>query len=599
MNQNQTDFQNFKQRVKELFEDIGEQMKFNREENSRKPLVLVTVSLCAFLAVCIFLGIAAAGADQAAFPVYINEVLASNTRYPNTDGVCCDYVELYNSAKYPVDLSGFCLADGGSTRFELPAGTTLEPHSYLVIYCDKLAESETYARFGITRGGGELIYLINSNGAISDSVVTVSTNMNEAMIRKEDGVWGVSPQATPGAKNNETAKYGQALHNADLSPVRISEFMSDNSGFANEEGLFCDWIELHNTSRKPADISGFTLSDSVSADKYRFPQGTVIEAGSYLVVNCTTDVEGEGIAPFGLSQLGEESVIFKNSDGRVVDIVDVVPLDTNEALALGGDELWSRTRESSPGYENTTAGYEAYLQSIGVGLQTVQISELMASGQLILPDPDGEFHDWIELHNVSGETVNLEGWYLSDDPQRPTKWKIPKVELLPDQRAVIFCSGKDIRDSGNLHTNFSLSSAGESVVLSSPLGVAVHSISFGRSQDDQSLIYDAASTEMLYTPCPTPGYSNDTAGYEQFCARNISAGPLAIWEVMTSNDWYLPQDLGECFDWVEIRNISDAPVKLSDYSITDDPDTPGLYVLPDKTLSPANPSLSSFPVIPR
>ena len=578
---------NLRQRIKELFEDIAEQMRFNREENSRKPLILVCAGLALFVAACVILGLMSGGSGGRTFPVYINEVLASNTRYPNTDGVCCDYVELYNSAAQPVDLSGFSLSDGGeSTRFEIPSGTVIGPKGYLVIYCDKMAESETYAHFGISRGGGEKIYLIDSNGAMSDSVITVETGLNEAMILKEDGVWGISPQATPGSENDEHAHAGQALYNRELSAVRISEIMADNSGYANEDGLFCDWVELYNTSAQTVDISGFTLSDNVSTDKFVFPQGTMIPGNGYLVINCTLDESGDRIAPFGISQLGEESLVFKNSEGRIVDIVDTVRLDTNEALMLGTDDIWVTTKESSPGYENTKAGYEAYLEYIGVGSRTVAISELMAAGQTVLPDEDGGFHDWVELHNITGETVNLKGWFLSDDPEKPTKWKFPDVQLLPDEHLVVFCSGQDRYNLDNLHTNFSLSASGEHVVLSSPLGVAVHSIAFGRCEEETSLIVDGTSETLLTTELPTPGCSNDTAGYERLCASDVARGPLAIWEVMASNDTYLPQQLGKCYDWVEIRNISGEEVKLSDYSITDDPDTPQTYILPDKTLKP-------------
>ncbi len=576
-----------KNNVLELLEDVASQLKYNKEETSRKPLIFTALVLCAAIAVCVIFGAFASDGSGHTHPVYINEVLASNTRYPNGDGVCCDYVELYNSAGYIVDLSGFCLTDGGnSTRYEFPSGTTIGPNGYLVIYCDKLSESDDYARFGVSRGGGEQIHLINSNGAISDSVLTVSTGLNEAMIRKDDGTWGVSVQATPGHKNNENAIEGQALHNAELSPVRISEFMSDNSGYANEEGLFCDWVELHNTSDAPVDISGYILSDNVSVNKFVFPAGTVLESHGYLVINCTMDVEGEMIAPFGLSQLGEESVVFKNPEGRIVDIVDSVPMDTNQSLALGADDVWAVTRESTPGFENSAAGYKSYLQELGVGVQNVIISELMTADQTLIADSLGQFPDWVELQNISEETVNLNGWFLSDDPEKTTKWKFPEVLLAPGQRLVVYCSGQDSSEDGQLHTNFSLATTGETLVLSSPLGVPVHTISFGKGEEDCSFIFEVESKEIITTAYPTPGYANDMDGYELFCMANEAKGPLAIWEVMASNDWYLPQDLGKCYDWVEIRNISEKEVKLSDYSITDDPDAPAQYVLPEKSLKP-------------
>ena len=45
-----------------------------------------------------------------------------------------------------------------------------------------------------------------------------------------------------------------------------------------------DWIELHNTTAGPIDVSGWYLSDSsLSPYKYQLRPGTVIPAGQYLV----------------------------------------------------------------------------------------------------------------------------------------------------------------------------------------------------------------------------------------------------------------------------------------------------------------------------
>ena len=39
-------------------------------------------------------------------------------------------------------------------------------------------------------------------------------------------------------------------------PLRISEYMSANVAYPNADGRVCDWIEIHNTSDKPFNISG-------------------------------------------------------------------------------------------------------------------------------------------------------------------------------------------------------------------------------------------------------------------------------------------------------------------------------------------------------
>ena len=60
---------------------------------------------------------------------------------------------------------------------------------------------------------------------------------------------------------------------------------------------------------------------------------------------------------------------------------------------------------------------------------SVVISEFMAVGQSSFADEDGEYHDWIELHNQGARDVNLLGWSLTDDPAEPDKWMLPNVDL--------------------------------------------------------------------------------------------------------------------------------------------------------------------------
>src|SRR6185503_7349914 len=80
-----------------------------------------------------------------------------------------------------------------------------------------------------------------------------------------------------------------------------------------------------------------------------------------------------------------------------------------------------------------------------------------------LRDEDGEVQDWIELHNRSTTSVNLNGWSLTDDLQQPDLWVLPAITLGPGQYLVIFASGKDRNptDGANLHTNFKLSTSGQ------------------------------------------------------------------------------------------------------------------------------------------
>jgi len=53
----------------------------------------------------------------------------------------------------------------------------------------------------------------------------------------------------------------------------------------------------------------------------------------------------------------------------------------------------------------------------------VAINEWMAANTNTLTDEDGEYQDWIEIYNGSTNSVNLDGWCLSDDTNNLAKWR--------------------------------------------------------------------------------------------------------------------------------------------------------------------------------
>jgi hypothetical protein len=72
----------------------------------------------------------------------------------------------------------------------------------------------------------------------------------------------------------------------------------------------------------------------------------------------------------------------------------------------------------------------------------LRLSEIAPTGGGIL-DEDGEAADWVEIHNAGATALSLGGYALSDDPRLPDRWRLPAVTLAPDERLVVFASGKD------------------------------------------------------------------------------------------------------------------------------------------------------------
>ena len=75
---------------------------------------------------------------------------------------------------------------------------------------------------------------------------------------------------------------------------------------------------------------------------------------------------------------------------------------------------------------------------------SVRINEVVASNATTLADDDGDYEDWIELHNTGDEAVDLSGWGLSDRFANLFKWTFPEGAVLwPDDYLVVWASGKD------------------------------------------------------------------------------------------------------------------------------------------------------------
>ncbi|MGB0386237.1 MAG: PA14 domain-containing protein [Ardenticatenaceae bacterium] len=87
----------------------------------------------------------------------------------------------------------------------------------------------------------------------------------------------------------------------------------------------------------------------------------------------------------------------------------------------------------------------------------------------VIQDEDGDESDWVELYNSGATAVNLEGWYLTDEEDDLTKWRLPAVTLNGGEYLVVFASSKNRDTAGSeLHTNFKLKLDGEYLALVQP-----------------------------------------------------------------------------------------------------------------------------------
>jgi hypothetical protein len=102
-----------------------------------------------------------------------------------------------------------------------------------------------------------------------------------------------------------------------------------------------------------------------------------------------------------------------------------------------------------------------------------------------LTDEAGQYEDWIELYNNTNRDINLQGYYLTDDPARLNKWAFPDNTVIKSGSYLIVWADED-QDDGPLHSNFKLSKSGESVYLSNGSTRMVDTLTFGAQQDNKS-----------------------------------------------------------------------------------------------------------------
>ena len=57
----------------------------------------------------------------------------------------------------------------------------------------------------------------------------------------------------------------------------------------------------------------------------------------------------------------------------------------------------------------------------------------MAVNTKSLTDPQGQHEDWLELHNLTNDVINLSGMYLTDKRDNLKKWAFPKDTTIPAQ----------------------------------------------------------------------------------------------------------------------------------------------------------------------
>ncbi|MHC4314875.1 MAG: lamin tail domain-containing protein, partial [Planctomycetota bacterium] len=173
--------------------------------------------------------------------------------------------------------------------------------------------------------------------------------------------------------------------------------------------------------------------------------------------------------------------------------------------------------------------------------------------------------DWIELHNTTGEDIDIGGWFLSDndrDEPNLTKYRIANGTTIAKNDYLVFYQDTDFNNPGDPGSlvPFGLSENGEEACLSSHLDPNGFLTGYREVED-----FGASQTNVSFGRYykPSTGNFNFVAmDYNTPDANNAypRVGPVVINEIM-----YNPPTGNQDEEYIELHNITGAIVTLYRY----------------------------------
>ena len=475
--------------------------------------------------------------------VRLNEVMTSNaSALLNEEGESCDWVELRNYSSEPVNLQGWSIAKVANSQntFTFP-NHVLEAGECLLLLADSTVSSDFsngvfHLPFKLSASGDTLM-LFNRNGTAVDTINIPALKRNQ-VYRLMDGNWETSSEYTPGMDNTQE-NYQSLISVSVTSDVKINEIMASNASYAQTEQGYFDYIELYNASAEEADLTSWYLSDNRDKTlKWRFPEGTVIPAGGYLLIYASGLDQGLH-TNFRLSSEGED-VVLSNADGQPVEIVNYGLLKTDQAYSRMEDGSFTTSLAPTPGMANTTQS-AALMERQFAAQNTSQgifLNEIMASTR-------EQPYDWVELVNRSDQAVDISGWGLSDDPGSPRQWQFPEGTVVqPGQYLGVSLAGfSGTSQDGILFADFKLSAeGGYAVTLSLEDGTIADRVPMPEQYADISYGRVSGSDGFYYMTESTPLAANASSGYTGRASEAVVTVPGGIQQEAVTVEISAPED---------------------------------------------------------
>lgn len=343
-----------------------------------------------------------------------------------------------------------------------------------------------------------------------------------------------------------------------------------NSPYTTEDFEF---VEVKNVGAVPLALGGVSFTNGIS---FTFPESTLAPSATMIVVRNraafesryggrgniagefkgTLDNQGERLALVGALREPLLDFTYRDdwyplTDGYGFSLV--IREEGADPVTWGSAESWraSAQVQGSPGVADPKPP----------GIPSIVINEILT----LAPASGG---DAVELYNPTSNAVDVGGWFLTDNADLPDKYRVANGLKVPGNGYLVLRPGDLLAQPGATNT-FGLDRLGEQIFLFSTLPngdlsgyitgfefpAAAEGVSFGRHEVNPSVVPGV----FEYPAQRSPSLGGPNTGPQ--------VGPVVINEIhyhppdilANSAYWDAPE-----FEFVELKNVSGAPVALFD-----------------------------------
>jgi len=400
-------------------------------------------------------------------------------------------------------------------------------------------------------------------GSLYDGPIPLTRNtLVKARARNGSGTWSALTEAVFTIDTPATLRVTEIMYHPAAPDIALTN-LTENS---------YEFIELLNTGTETVGLAGLTFTNGIRFD---FTEGDLhaLNPGEYVLLvqdlagftnrytnwhsmHIAGEFSGRFFLPGALDDAGE-SLALSDATGREIQRFRYD--DDWHELTDGEDfSLTLLDPQADTNSWNEASAWRASAHTggtPGTGPEAFIDPESLVINEVLSHQDQDNPGDWVELYNAGTDTLDINGWFISDDEDNPTRVIVSNVPaILPGAYAVL--TEHTHFGTNAVGTNgFALSELGDSFCLTSATNGSMTGYR-------QSCDFMAAARDITYGRHTCRDGTVDFAPLSAQTSGDANATPL-IGPVVIGELHYHPPDSND-FEFIELHNTAVTNVPLYD-----------------------------------